>query len=72
MTEKMTSKIAQVTIRVSGVWIDEDGNSYVREKEFVTQIDTSTVKEFKQFDELALDVALSMNHDSICTSLMSR
>jgi len=72
MIEKMTSKIAQVTIKVTGVWEDEDGNSYVREKEFITQIDTANITEFKQFDDLALDVALSMDHKSICTSLMNK
>jgi len=72
MSEKMTSKIAQVTIRVTGVWEDEEGNSYPHEKEFVLQINTETIKDFKQFNKLAEEVASSMKHSSICSALMNK
>lgn len=70
--EKMTSKIAQVTIKVTGVWNDCEENPYIREKEFILQIDTSTIEEFQSFDILAEDVAESMKHPSICSELMSK
>ncbi len=69
--EKMTSKIAQVTIRVTGVWEDEDGNPYVYEKEFIQQIDTSGITTLIEFYELAFDVA-NFKHPAVCSSLMHK
>lgn len=70
MEERMISKIAQVTIRVTGVWEDREGNPYIREKEFTLQVDTSDIEEFEEFDGLAEEVASSMKHSAICSELM--